>query len=250
MIRSLRLAATAVAGSMLLMPQAGQAQQTIEDLGLTVTTTPAISSDYLFRGTSQTRNRPAASLTLDVQHDSGVYVGAFLSNVAFAGTNARQELDVLAGYRFALGPVNLDIGGIYYTYPGYDAQPGQLELNYFEAALKASYELDPLKFLGSVYYSPEFTAESGSSVYLEGGVDIALDFDFTFSARIGQQWIEDNARFGARDYMNYSVAASREVFAGFTLSLGYYGTDLDRRDCFGGAKTCNERLMAILSRPF
>src|SRR4051812_49838336 len=61
------------------------AQQQIESLGLTVTTTPAVSNDYLFRGISQTRNNWAFQGTLDVQHASGVYVGAFISNAKFVG---------------------------------------------------------------------------------------------------------------------------------------------------------------------
>ncbi len=100
------------------------AQVNIEALGLTLTATPAAQSDYLFRGISQTRNRPALQLTLDLEHSSGFYIGAFASNVAFLGTDARQEIDALAGYRFELATVKFDIGGIYYTYPGYQAQPG------------------------------------------------------------------------------------------------------------------------------
>jgi uncharacterized protein (TIGR02001 family) len=76
------------------------AQQHIGALDLTAASTPTIATDYLFRGISQTRNRPVAQLTLDVAHDSGLYVGGFLSNVAFAGTDARQEVDLLADYRF------------------------------------------------------------------------------------------------------------------------------------------------------
>lgn len=86
----------------MLAPLAAQAQQTIESLGLTVTTTPAVVSDYNFRGLSQTRLRPAAQVTVDAENGSGVHVGAFVSNVAFMGTDARQEVDCL-GYRFAIG---------------------------------------------------------------------------------------------------------------------------------------------------
>src|SRR5215217_5244003 len=70
------------------------AQQQIESLGLTVTTTPAVSNDYLFRGISQTRNNWAFQGTLDVQHSSGVYIGAFLSNAKFLASpfnDTRQE---------------------------------------------------------------------------------------------------------------------------------------------------------------
>ena len=112
----------------LLAPAPASAQQSIESLGLTVTTTPAAVTDYLFRGISQTRSRPAAQLTLDVEHSSGLYVGTFISNANFADTNIRQEVDGLFGYRFTLADVKFDIGATYVGYPGYDRPAGGLAL--------------------------------------------------------------------------------------------------------------------------
>jgi hypothetical protein len=51
------------------------AQQRIDSLCLTVTTIPAVSTDDLFRGISQTRGRPAVQLGLDLPHGSGAYPG-------------------------------------------------------------------------------------------------------------------------------------------------------------------------------
>ncbi|HWL82580.1 MAG TPA: TorF family putative porin [Roseomonas sp.] len=232
----------------LTLPAAAQTR--IDSLGLTVTATPAVTSDYLFRGISQTRNRPAVQLTLDAQHESGFYVGAFASNVTFPGSNARQELDLLAGYRLTAGNLGLDLGGVWYTYPGYDKPEGSHEYNYAEVMAKGSYTLDPVKFVGTVAWSPDFYFESGSAVYLEGGADVALPFAFTLSGRYGHQWIDRNPRYGAPDYANWSVSVSREVLAGFILSVGYYDTSLSKSDCFGGTKYCDARALVMLSRPF
>lgn len=242
--------ASALSLSILSLSLPAAAQTTIDSLGLTVTATPAVSSDYLFRGISQTRNRPAISLTLDVQHESGLYVGGFLSNVTFPGSNARQELDLLAGYRFEVGGLALDLGGVFYTYPGYDKPEGSYDYNYFEAVAKASYTLDPVKFLGTAAWSPDFYFESGSAVYLEAGADVTLPLDFTLAGRFGYQWIDRNTRYGAPDYSNWSVAVSREVYAGFMLTVGYYDTNLSKTDCFAGTKYCDARAMVTLSRAF
>jgi len=265
MLRVSLLAATALFGGIVLAPQASQAQQAIDSLGLTVTTTPAITSDYLFRGLSQTRNRPAAQLTLDVEHASGVYVGAFLSNVAFAGTNARQELDLLAGYRFAIGDLKLDLGATYYAYPGYSAAPGGFDLDFYEFALRASYEIAPMKFVATAAWSPQFTGESGAAYYLEGGFDMALDYGFTVSPRVGYQWVERNivpaggsrdGYFGAMDYGYFSLSVSREIVGGIIGTVtGVYNTLSTERngvasDCFGGSKVCDNRFTLTLSRPF
>lgn len=253
------LGAAALLGASLLTPLAASAQQTFESVGLTVTTTPALTSDYLFRGLSQTRSRPAAQVTLDVEHTSGIYVGAFLSNANFAGTNIRQELDLSAGYRFAVGDLKLDLGVTWFGYPGYDRPPGGFDAAWYEGTIRASYEVAPMKFVGQVAYSPNFNFESGNAVYAEVGFDLSLDFGITLGARAGYQWIERNfasasrpndGSFGADDYGVLSLTVSREIAYGFIGSFtGSYAT-IDNGDCFGGLKICGLRWVAAVSRPF
>ncbi|WP_338663408.1 TorF family putative porin [Pararoseomonas sp. SCSIO 73927] len=225
----------------------------IESAGLTVGVTPTVSSDYLFRGVSQTRNRPAVQGTIDIQHTTGLYVGAFASNVTFLGTNARQEIDALAGWRTTFAGVSLDIGGIAYTYPGYDNAPGAYDLQYFELAAKASYEIPnlpvPVKVLGAFNWSPNYQLESGDSFYVEGGVEIGLPYNFTLAGRAGYQWIQNNTRWGSPDFANWNVTLSYK-FSDFVLTAGYYDTNLSRSECFGSQKICEARAMVFLSRTF
>jgi uncharacterized protein (TIGR02001 family) len=236
------------------------AQQTIDSLGLTVTTTPAVSNDYLFRGISQTRNNWAFQGTLDVQHESGVYVGAFISNAKFVGgpwNDTRQELDLLAGYRFTVGGINLDLGYIAYTYPGQDKAIGTQLNEYQEVAIKANYTIDIVKLLASYNYSPNFFGRSGAGNYVEGGVDVTLPFEVTASGRLGYQWIQNNPRFGTPDYLWYSIGFSREIYAGFTGTLAWYGTNIDKNECVpvagradGGQRICEGRVLFTLSKIF
>jgi uncharacterized protein (TIGR02001 family) len=225
----------------------------LEDAGLTIGVTPTISSDYLFRGVSQTRNRPAVQGTIDIQHTTGLYVGAFASNVAFLGTNARQEIDALAGWRTTVAGASLDVGGIAYTYPGYEHGPGFYDLQYFELAAKASYEIPslpvPMKVLASFNWSPNYQAESGNGFYVEGGVEFALPYDFTLAGRAGYQWIQNNTRWGSPDFANWNVTLSYK-FSDFVLTAGYYDTNLSRNECFGSQKICAARAMVFLSRTF
>jgi uncharacterized protein (TIGR02001 family) len=253
------LGVVALAGAALLAPAAASAQQTVESAGLTITTTPAVVSDYLFRGISQTRGAPAAQASIDIEHSSGVYIGGFISNVAFPGSDIRQETDFVFGYRLALGGVKLDIGGTYFGYPGYDKPPGGFDWAWWEANLRASYEIDPLKLVGLVAWSPNFNFESGQAWYVEGGFDLKLDFDITLSARAGYQWIEYNTvgtsshgAFGTPDYGVFSVGVSREIAFGFIGALTLTHTTLRDRsaDCFGGLSVCGTRVVAGVSRPF
>jgi uncharacterized protein (TIGR02001 family) len=244
------LGVAAVAGSIALAPAAGSAQTTIDSLGLTVTVTPAVVSDYLFRGISQTRGGPAVQGTLDVEHSSGLYVGGFVSNATFVGTNLRQETDFNFGYRTAFGDLKLDIGGTYFGYPGYEKPPGSFDWAWWEVAVRASYQIDPVKLVGSISYSPNFNFESGNATYIEGGFDLALDFGFTAAVRAGYQWVEDNRRWGAPDYGVFSVGVSREIAFGVIGGLTLSHTTLTERDCFGGLSVCGTRFVASVSRPF
>jgi uncharacterized protein (TIGR02001 family) len=225
------------------------AQGRSEALGLTFSALPAAATDYLFRGISQTRNRPALQLGLEAVQDSGFYLGAFASNVAFAGSPARQELDLLAGWRATALDVAWDIGLVHYGYPGGSRPAGGQSFDYWEAVLKASRGFGPVTALASASLSPNFFARSGTALALEAGADTALPLDLTLSARLGHQWIEREARFGAPDYLWYSVGLARELAAGVTLAVSYAGTDLGRAEC-GGQTICDNRLLLTLSRRF
>jgi uncharacterized protein (TIGR02001 family) len=250
-----------IAAAALLLPALpAKAQTTIDSLGLTVTLTPAISNDYLFRGISQTRNNWAFQGTVDVQHESGFYIGSFISNAKFLASpwnDTRQELDLLAGYRFTLGAVSLDLGYIAYLYPGQDKAPGTQLNEYQEFAIKASYTIDIVKLLGAFNYSPNFFGRSGDGFYVEGGADVTLPYGFTASGRLGHQWIQRNPLFGTPDYLWYSIGVSREIYAGVTASVAWYGTDISKRDCIpvadradGGQRACDGRVLFTLSRVF
>ena len=74
----------------------------------------AISSDYVFRGVSQTAGKAAVSAGYDVSHTSGLSAGVWASNVsdAFGGL----EIDLYANYGFKVGAVDLSVGYINYVY--------------------------------------------------------------------------------------------------------------------------------------
>jgi uncharacterized protein (TIGR02001 family) len=242
-----RLATLALALGMVSTPALAQL-----DLGggFSLTGTATATTDYVFRNISQTRSRPAVQASLELSQEIGLYAGVFASNVAFPGTNARQEVDLLAGYRRTVAGLTFDIGAIGYTYPGYDRQGGQQELSYMEGMLRLKYDLDPVTLVGTAAWSPNFFGRSGEGWWLEGGVDVKLPvLDIVLSGRLGHQWIERNARFGAPDYLAYSIYATLPIRYGFAVTAGFYGTDISQSEC-GGLKVCDNRFIAALSWTF
>lgn len=226
------------------------AQQQVESLGVTITTNVALTTDYLFRGISQTRGGPAIQGSLDIEHASGFYIGGFASNVDFLGLDANIETDVMAGFRFTVADVKVDVGGIYYAYPGYTRPTGGYRLDFFEAALRLSYEAGPATFVGAFYWSPDYQLESRNAYYVEGGIDLKLPGDFTLSGRVGHQSIERSERFGTpASFANFAFVLSREIY-GFNLSVGFYDTTISRRECGGGQNICGARVVGTVSRRF
>jgi uncharacterized protein (TIGR02001 family) len=80
-------------------------------------------TDYRFRGISQTYGKPAIQGGFDYSHASGIYLGNWDSNVSEgAGFPAGNiEMDFYGGWRKTWGDFGIDLGAIYYYYPGTDA---------------------------------------------------------------------------------------------------------------------------------
>ena len=83
----------------------------------------ALTSDYIWRGWTQSAGGPAVSGGFDLSTDSGFYIGTWGSSVQFgdAATSdtTEMELDVYLGYSTDIADnISLDVGYITYTYPG------------------------------------------------------------------------------------------------------------------------------------
>lgn len=93
-------------------------------------------SQYIFRGLKQTDGDPAIQGGFDYAHKSGIYLGTWGSNISwlrenasvvvggtpvYAGTYGQGgslELDFYGGYKMSFGDFGIDVGTLYYWYPG------------------------------------------------------------------------------------------------------------------------------------
>src|SRR5690606_29403731 len=113
----------------------------------TLSANVALTSEYFFRGISQTDDAPALQGGLDyeveIARPVSLYLGVWGSNVDFnepAGVDgATLELDVYGGVKGNIGDTGLSwsTGFIYYSYPGADSS-----LNYDFWELQASLGYD------------------------------------------------------------------------------------------------------------
>ena len=114
------LAASVASGLLLASGLASAADETGWGPDISVTGT----SDYIFRGVSQTDSGPALQFNLGVHHSSGFHAGLWTSNVDFnnPGSGTNLELDYTVGWAFSLpGDSSLDVYATRYSYPGTNA---------------------------------------------------------------------------------------------------------------------------------
>ena len=82
-----------------------------------------LSSDYIWRGMTQTDGDAAINGGFDLATDNGFYFGTWSSNAGGAGSNYSMELDVYLGFSGEMGNENMsyDVGYISVIYPGDDS---------------------------------------------------------------------------------------------------------------------------------
>jgi uncharacterized protein (TIGR02001 family) len=89
----------------------------------TISGNVSLVSDYRFRGITQTFEKPALQGGIDYSHASGLYLGNWNSNISEGAgfPQGNLEMDFYGGWKKSFGDFGLDIGAIYYMYPGTDA---------------------------------------------------------------------------------------------------------------------------------
>ncbi len=181
------------------------------------------STDYVFRGISQTDEKPQVFGGVDLAGPNGFYAGAWASNVDFSffGDNdTNVEVDLYAGVKPTIGPIAADFGIIYYAYLN---QPEtSAELNYVEVKAAGSVPVGPATIGAAVYYSPEFTGETDEAVYYEVNGAYTANDRLSFSAALGHQDVSFDG-----DYTTWNIGGGFLILPNLLLDLRYHGTDAD-----------------------
>lgn len=256
------------------------------DLAFGVTGT----SDYLFRGISQTNNNPAIQGFVELQLFDWVYLNAWASNQnwvastlessGYQSTNSSLEVDLAGGLRHTWGNFALDVGGVYYVYPGGSgtnnidptvANKNSTKYNYWEIYAKPSYQIAPWLNVGlNLYWTSNFAATSTDGTALSATAKVPLpafgpggDFGWYVSGEFGHQWLSSSAYnydvtnvFTGATYnttiagYNWWNAGIAFTYKAATLDLRYSGTDLSNNDCafmISNQNACGNKFVASLS---
>jgi uncharacterized protein (TIGR02001 family) len=200
----------------------------------TVAFNVGVTTDYIFRGISQSQHDPAISGGVDYSHANGLYAGTWLSTqkwVDNAGPykdGSDLELDIYGGYKGTAGDIGYDIGFIHYAYDGDRgaATIGFVTPETSEVYLGLSWKMLSLKYSHTV--SKYFVGwgvpggdDSKGSNYLELNATHDLGDGWGLLGHIGHQKVEN---FSFASYTDWKVGATKDVGFG-VVTLAYSDTN-------------------------
>lgn len=213
----------------------------------TVTGNVTLASSYRFRGIDQTFGKPALQGGIDYSHASGFYAGNWNSNVSSGAgfPDGNLEMDFYGGYRTTFGDFGLDVGALYYYYPGseagvLDARADDGAVNNKEIYIGGSWKFVSLKYSYSVddYFSLRGTGnDAGKSTkgtsYLEANLTYDLGNGWGINGHLGHLYAK-NIRNG--DYTDWKVGVTKDL-SGWVVGLAYVDTNADG-NCSKGEFYC------------
>ncbi len=189
----------------------------------------ALTSDYAFRGLTQTNRDPALQGGIEYASASGFYIGSWGSNISWLsdgqdGVSSSVEIDGFTGFRGSWGEaVNYDVGVLYYWYPGSypggftdpDTVEGYFSVGWSILTLKVSHAFTDLFGIDG----------SDGSDYLDLSLSQGFAEKWTFDAHLGRQRVNS---YSELSYTDWSLAVTRDLGNGFSAALAYVDSNAEK----------------------
>jgi uncharacterized protein (TIGR02001 family) len=209
--------AAACAASALLAASPAQAQTAAP--AASVAFNAGLTTDYRYRGISQTRLKPALQGGLDYANGP-FYLGAWGSTIQWikdGGGGASVEVDIYGGYKGQVSKeLSYDIGVLTYQYPSNGLKPSANTTEIYVALtsgpVTAKYSNSTTNLFG-------FANSKGS-----GYLDLSATFEvagISVTPHLGRQMVKNQ---GSYSYTDYSLTLSKEV-SGVVWSGALIGTN-------------------------
>lgn len=229
----------------------------------------ALTSDYIFRGFTQTARTATGQAGFDLTWGK-FYAGVWGSGLDFGNdfvsgkSTARGEVDLYAGFKPVWNNINFDFGVIYYAYPG--ALDNRIttvldrEADYVELKAGISREIWKDGTLAStLFFSPDYTNTTGrvftSETQFSQVFRPIAGWTPTFSALLGSQYGRDQRYValvgnGEKNYLYWNVGLTF-TWEKFTIDLRYWDTNIKdngpiRGFCTSQVLECDERVVATI----
>ena len=174
------------------------------------------TSNYMWRGDTQSSDASVLSGGLDYSAESGVYAGVWASSLG--GSNAGEELDLYAGISGESAGVGYDLGIINYRYPS--ATDG----DFTEVAASVSKDA----FTAGVNYTIDAEASSWGTdgdVYYYVSASSEIMDGFSGALTVGQYNFDSSSSTSDYTHTQLDISKSVEGFADITFSLSKAGSE-------------------------
>lgn len=183
----------------------------------------AATTNYLFRGITQTLDKPTVQASIGYDFGNGFSVGAWGSGIDFGDGKSSLETDYYANYAFDWQDIGVTLGATYYAYP---TSTSAWNYDYFEASVALSHDFGPFSLNGSVWYSPEFFGGAGNAWYFQVGGEVPITDWLSASGNYGYQTVDTPFYFITKDsYSNWNLGLTA-TYDKYSLGVMYSQTDL------------------------
>jgi uncharacterized protein (TIGR02001 family) len=177
-----------------------------------------LTTDYVWRGVTQSDGDPAVQLGGDVSFGSGVFAGVWGSTIDIDNGDGRRrdtEINYYLGYRLDAGRRwTLGVNAIVYTYPG---QSGSINYDYEEIMVSANFD-DRVWF--EYAYSPDLYHTGFDSHNVEVFTEIPAGGHLVVGAGAGYYDVSD---FVGDGYAYWEAGVTWPINR-FDLDLRYHDT--------------------------
>ncbi len=209
-------------------------------------------SQYIFRGLTQTNNKPALQGGFDVNHKSGLYIGGWASNVSWLRDNANEavgpvyqsggslEIDLYGGFKTDVKGVGIDVGALQYYYPGalnkavYDKANttelyGALSYGWLQAKVSSVVSKDAWAF-GKKYNAGTNGDDERGTYYAELNANIPLaDTGITALIHVGRQEFNQAKSLPTNpeaSYADWKIGLTKGFDGGLNVGAFYTDTNI------------------------
>lgn len=204
---------------------------------------------YVFRGITYTRGKPAVQGSIDYSHSSGAYLGVWATNTSKDSGlyDNGMEIDLYGGWvKQFTEDFGINLGflqfyypmdGTYGSYTNNKAAFGDESLNTLELSAAATWKWFTLKYSYAVtdFFGINNTSmgdgkgDSDGSDYVELNFNYAFPHDINLALHAGHQRVEGRSQFDYTDFLvgvnkNFSIGQT----TGWNAGVNWTTTDADR----------------------
>jgi uncharacterized protein (TIGR02001 family) len=209
--------------------------------GLQFSARAGIASDYMYRGVTLSDHKPTVGAAIEATF-AQFYAAVSAAKVRLP-TDPAAELTAGGGIRRKIGKIDVDLGLIYFAYPG-ERSPGPTNgINYWEAAIRGEMPIGKsLRLVSGYAYSPDVSKTGAWSQYVAAGLSYDLpahlfpkDISVAFSGATGWSWFGHQSPalggFVLPAYLNWHAGVTL-TYKFVNLDLRYDDSSLSKENCF------------------